>query len=113
MAYPLSPGGRRPPPSLDATDDVAPAEFLETSQDLSRVAGPASPRSRAPANPFAFVCFAAIELAFVFGLLVLTRLSPAQVLQIAAGATAISTAGFFGRNAIVTIGHRLIGPGDR
>jgi len=53
------------------------------------------------------VCFAAIEQAFVFGLLVLTRLSPAEVLQIAGGTTVISVGGFFGRNAIVIVGRRL------
>lgn len=105
-------GGKnhRPPPGLAATDDVAPAGPLETSQNLPRITGPAHPGGWFSANPFAFVCFAAIELAFVFGLLVLTRLSPAQVLQITAGATAISTGGFLGRNAIVTIGRRLVEP---
>jgi len=66
------------------------------------------PLGRYAANPFAFVLFATIELAFVFGLLVLTKLGPPQVLQIAGGTTAISVAGFFGRNAIVIIGRRMI-----
>jgi len=39
---------------------------------------------------------------------VLTKLGPPQVLQIAGGTTAISVAGFFGRNAIVIIGRRMI-----
>ena len=75
---------------------------------------PVPPGGRSSTSPFAFVCFAAIELAFVLGL-VLTQLPPAQVLQIAGGTTAISVGGFFGRNALIIVGRRLLftWPGDR
>jgi hypothetical protein len=66
-----------------------------------------------PVSP-AFVVFAAIELAFVFGLLVLTKLSPSQVLTTAAQATGISVAGFFGRNVLIVAGRLMSGgPGSR
>jgi hypothetical protein len=61
-----------------------------------------------------FVLFAGIELAFVFGLLVLTKLTPTQVLTIAAQATGISVAGFFGRNVIIVVGRLMnSGSGNR
>jgi hypothetical protein len=117
MAHPLPSEPYRSPPSLVTPDGAAPAEILEFLQVLARAAGTTPPGgSTPPGSRFAFVCFAAVELAFVFGLLVLTRLSPAEVLQIAGGTTAISVGGFFGRNAIVIIGHRLLGEtrsGDR
>jgi hypothetical protein len=73
-----------------------------------------SSADRHPGIFFAFVSFAAIVYAFVFGLLVCTRLEPSQVLQITGGATAIIVAGFFGRNAMIVIGRRMItGPGKQ
>ena len=93
----------RQPFGVGLPEDGAIAGQLQNAlQVFSReVRAPSSERN---ANtPFAFVIFAAIELAFVFGLLVCTKLNPAQVLQLAGGATAISVAGFFGRNAVVII----------
>jgi hypothetical protein len=95
----MQPSGGDPP------DSIVTAEQLHAAiQTLGREALTPS-GERAPATPFAFVVFVAIELAFVFGLLVCTKLAPSQVLQLAGGATAISVAGFFGRNAIVIIGR--------
>jgi hypothetical protein len=69
---------------------------------------------RFAASPVAFVIFAAVVFSFVFGLLVLTKLHPAQVLQIAGGTGVICVGAFFGRNALVAIGRRLItGPGKQ
>jgi hypothetical protein len=61
------------------------------------------------ATPFAFVAALAVELAFVLCVLIRTRLSPADAVDTAASITAISAAGLYSRNAIVTIGRRLIG----
>ena len=111
MAHPLSPGPHRSPSGLARPDEAIPAEHPETGRLPDRTATQESAGltgGRFYANPFAFVCFAIAELAFVFGLLVLTRLSPEQILQVAGGTTAISVGGFFGRNAVVIVGRRLM-----
>lgn len=108
MVHPLPSEARRPPSGLLAPDASSSAEPLDVIQVLDNVAATVPPVGRFPPNQFAFVCFAAVELAFVFGLLVLTRLRPGEILQIAAGTTAISVGGFFGRNAIIVIGRRLL-----
>ena len=92
-------------------DEVA-VESVMAIQAAGREALPSSSGDRHSTTLFAFVGFAALVYAFVFGLLVCTKLEPSQVLQITGGATAISVAGFFGRNAVIVIGRRLIaGPG--
>jgi hypothetical protein len=63
-------------------------------------------------NPFAFVAALAVELAFVLGALVLAKLSPPHAIDAAASTTAVTAAGFYSRNAIVTIGRRLIGTAE-
>jgi hypothetical protein len=63
-------------------------------------------------NPFAFVAALAVELSFVLGLVVLARLSPGHAVDAAASTTAVTVAGFYSRNAIVTIGRRLIGASE-
>jgi hypothetical protein len=69
-------------------------------------------RPTCTANPFAFVAALAVELSFVLGVMVLAKLSPAHAVDAAASTTAISAAGFYSRNAIVTVGRRLIGTAD-
>jgi hypothetical protein len=114
MAHPPPQGSQRALSGLSSPDDPAATELARTAAGALADGTPVSaPGDRYARAPFAFVLFAAIELAFVFGLLVLTKLQPSQVLQITSGATAISVAGFFGRNAIVIIGRRMImGPGN-
>ena len=92
---------RRASPPPDPDEKTGLGEALASSAD------------RYVPTPFAFVIFAALELAFVFGLLVCTKLEPSQVLKITGGATAISVAGFFGRNAVITIGRRLIAGSEK
>jgi hypothetical protein len=109
-----APSGRSSPtsPAMGAEHGEAQGQILDQQTSNHRIPSPGgqerSGGSQQAAAPYAFVLFAAIELAFVFGLLVLTKLSPSQVLQVTSGTTAISVAGFFGRNAIVTIGRRVI-----
>lgn len=85
----------------------------QDSNDSASCPAVCPPEEQSPASdryapaPLAFVLFAGIELAFVFGLLVLTKLDPSQVLKIAGETTAISVAGFFGRNAMVVIWRRI------
>lgn len=101
------PGHHRPLSGVDPPDDIAATEQVQAAIEVLGEAL-ASSADRYVPTPFAFVIFAALELAFVFGLLVCTKLEPSQVLQITGGATAISVSGFFGRNAVITIGRRLI-----
>ena len=107
MVNPPPTGSRRPLSGVDPPNDIATAE---QAQAVIQVLGEAlaSSADRYVLTPFAFVIFAALELGFVFGLLVCTKLEPSQVLQITGGATAISVTGFFGRNAIIVMGRRLI-----
>jgi len=110
MAHPLPPGPHRAlagrssnsPASTEAADPVA--ELLSAGITASAVDGGEAP------PPTGFVAFTAVILAFVAILVIYTKskLEISQVLQITAGATAISVAGYFGRNAIVIIGRRLI-----
>lgn len=104
MANPLQPGERGQPSGVDPHHGVAKGQFQAAPQAFGRETTTSS-GERAVATPFAFVLFVAIELAFVFGLLVCTKLEPSQALQLAGGATGISVAAFFGRNAIVIIGR--------
>jgi len=120
MSHSLPPGPHRTGAAAlsGLSTDDSPAIAADLSRAAAQVPGQESlarpaAAGRYVANPFAFVLFTTIELAFVFGLLVFTKLGPSQVLQIAGQATAISVAGFFGRNAIVLIGRRMItGPGN-
>jgi hypothetical protein len=115
MAHPLPPGPHRALAGASPADCPAltdPGEAV--AQVLGHEALAPAAGGRYAASPFAFVLYAAIHLAFVFGLLVLTRRQPAQVLQIDGVAASIHVAGFFGRNAIVIIGRRMIsGPGNQ
>lgn len=114
-SYPQAP--RRVLPVQDLPDGAAEpddgaAEVLTRefpSPDLLT----AGPGDRFASSPVAFVVFAVVVFAFVFGLLVLTRLHPAQVLQIAGSTGAICVGAFFGRNALVVIGRRLIADGKQ
>jgi hypothetical protein len=105
MANPLQPGERGQPSGADPHHGVAKGEQFQATIQASGRETAASSGERTVATPFAFVLFVAIELAFVFGLLVCTKLEPSQALQLAGGATGISVAAFFGRNAIVIIGR--------
>jgi hypothetical protein len=114
MAHPLASEARRPPSVLVAPDGTASAESLKIAQDLVHAGGTTPPGGRFSTSPFVSARLVAIELAFAFGFLLLTRLSSAEVLQIVGGTTAISVGGFFGRDAIVIIGRRLLtGPGNQ
>jgi hypothetical protein len=68
--------------------------------------------SACTANPFALVAALAVELSFVLSVMVFARLSPGHAVDVAGSTTAISVAGFYSRNAIVTIGRRLIGTAE-
>jgi hypothetical protein len=107
MANPLPPGSHRALSGVDPLDDNSTAVSLQAVIEALRSDAVSSSSVR-PAVPVAFVVFVAIELAFVFGLLVCTKLSPVHVMQITAEATAISVAGFFGRNAAIILGRRMI-----
>jgi hypothetical protein len=103
-----------PPDGTTAADPVEAAAQLLAQEVAGQEVLALAAGGRFAASPHAFVAFAGIVFAFVFGLLAITRLHPAQVLQIAGGTTGISVAGFFGRNAVVIIGRRLItGPGKQ
>lgn len=106
---PIPPSGPQRPPlsGLSSSQSTAPTEFPETSAFDENFLASIVPDRYFPA-PLAFVLFAFIELAFVFGLLVLTKLAPSEILRIAGVTTAISVAGFFGRNAIIVVGRRLV-----
>jgi hypothetical protein len=112
MANPVPQGSHRGLSGVDPPDKIAAPESAQAVVHAHVHAldceAQATSADRYVATLFAFVIFAAIVLAFVFGLLVCTKLGPSQVLQITGGATAISVAGFFGRNAIIVIGRRLI-----
>jgi hypothetical protein len=105
MANPLSSGEQRQPSNVDPPGNVTTSEQFQAAIQASSREAPTPPGDWTVNTPFAFVVFVAIELAFVFGLLVCTRLEPSQVLQLAGGVTGISVAGFFGRNAVVIIGR--------
>lgn len=105
MANPLQPGGRGQPSGVNPQHGVTKDEQFQAAAQAFGHETMTSSRERTVATPFAFVLFVAIELAFVFGLLVCTKLEPLQALQLAGGATGISVAAFFGRNAIVIIGR--------
>ena len=115
MANAVPPGPHRGLAGVGPPEETPETESAQALiESLSYMAlGPSggSPRSGPPAG---FVVHAAMVLAFVFGLLVYTKLTPSQVLQITSGATAISVAGFYGRNAFIVIGRRMInGPGKQ
>ena len=107
MANPLPPGSHRTLSGVDPLDDNSATELLQAVVEALRSDAVSSSAAR-PAVPVTFVVFVAIELAFVFGLLVCTKLSPVHVMQVTAEATAIGVAGFFGRNAAIIIGRRMI-----
>jgi hypothetical protein len=112
MASPPPAGSRRPLSGVDPPDDIAAADQAQAVVQIISEALASSADRNVP-TPFAFVIFAALELGFVFGLLVCTKLEPSQVLQITGGATAISVAGFFGRSAIIVTGRRLIAGSEK
>jgi hypothetical protein len=113
MAFSPPSGPQRSPLSGVGPLEAAVPDERGEAAARGREGLPPLPGDRLPAS-LAFVLFAAIELAFVFGLLVLTKLAPAQVLTIAAQATGISVAGFFGRNVIVVVGRLMSsGSGNR
>jgi hypothetical protein len=68
--------------------------------------------STCTASSFALAAVLAVELAFVLGVIVLAKLSPAHAVDAAASTTAVAVAGFYSRNAVVTIGRRLIGSAE-
>jgi hypothetical protein len=100
-------GGTRSADSVEVVGHILAHEAADQVSASQVLAEPAD-GSRFAASPLAFVLFALIEFAFVFGLLILTKREPSQVLQIAGGTTTISVIGYFGRNAVVIIGRRVI-----
>jgi hypothetical protein len=97
---------------LSSADAVArAADYTGAPTPDSEGSRPQRPAAQPPTNPFAFVLFVAVELAFVLGALALTKLSITQVMEIASWTTGLSVTAFFGRNAVVTIG-RVIRAGN-
>jgi hypothetical protein len=93
--------------------DLSPSAFaaagLSGTDELSQgLLASAMTDRKGPAS-WPFVLLVGLELAFVFGLLVLTKLSPPEVLKVAGTTTAISVAGFFGRSAVIVVWHRITG----
>lgn len=115
MTHSLPPGQPRALSSLTSADDVQAGDPVGAALEGATAGREAlAAGGRIAPTTFAFVLFAMVELAFVFGLLVLTKLPPAQVVKITAETTGIAVGGFFGRSAVVFIGRRLIsGPGKQ
>ncbi len=104
-----------PPELLDASPANGSSNSYRHTAHLSHAAegdgGSHLPPARptCAVTPFAFVATLAVELSFVLGIVVLAKLSPAHAVDVAASTTAVSVAGLYCRNAVVTIGRRLIG----
>jgi hypothetical protein len=70
------------------------------------------PKSTCAVNPFALVAALAVELLFVWGSVVFAKLSPAHAVDTAASTTVVAVACLYSRNAVVTIGRRLVGTAE-
>ena len=115
--YPSQPGAAQP----EMPDTGSPNGFsghYRHGAQLAHTAEAIRWNSVPPANPtcavslFAFVVALAVELSFVLGMVVLAKVQPAHAVGTAGATTAISVAGFYSRNSIVTIGKRLIGTAE-
>jgi hypothetical protein len=103
MSTPTQIGTNNPEPGLRVVQGDADGFALNPGRqpDLSKM--PSSTGSL-----FAFVLLVAVELSFVFGLLVVKKCTTGEAIWITAATTAIAAAAFYARGAIVTIGRRLI-----
>ena len=87
------------------------AQLSNVSEATGRNYFPPS-KSTCQVNPFALVALLAVELLFVWGSIVFAKLSPAHAVNTAASTTVVAVACLYSRNAVVTIGRRLLGTAE-